>query len=156
MCAIILTSTNEEAIPYNWISGIDVQAVHNDSTNDVTFLQENSGPGNSFPGGPVCHFRGKDVPCFVASTPHGGITSAILTNMLHTMDNLELFPRDTCKPILVLDGHNSRFEVDLLQYIADPNHPWSVCFGVPYRTHLWQVADSSEQNVMYKVYKTEA
>jgi hypothetical protein len=76
--------------------------------------------------------------------------------MLHTMDDMELFLRDSCKAFLILDGHNSSFEVDFLQYIADNDHLWSVCFGIPYRTHLWQVADSSEQNGMYKVYRREA
>jgi hypothetical protein len=157
MCCIIFPSNNEESIPYNWVSGIDVQAGMNHNHDDVEYIKDNSGTGKHFPGGPVCDFKGKKVPCFIASSPHGGITSAILTDMLRTMDKLELFPRTHGrKPFLLLDGHQSRFEVDFLKYIADPQHPWSVCFGVPYGTHLWQVADSSEQNGTFKIFETEA
>jgi hypothetical protein len=30
-----------------------------------------------------------------------------------------------------------------LQYINDPSHKWYSCFGVPYATHIWQVAKAS-------------
>jgi hypothetical protein len=38
----------------------------------------------------------------------------------------------------------------ILDYIFDADHPWMVCIGVPYGTHLWQVADSAEQNSTFK------
>jgi hypothetical protein len=77
--------------------------------------------------------------------------------MLRAMDKLEFFPRAlNLKPFLLLDGHGSRFEVEFLKYIANKEHPWSICFGVPYGTNLWQVADSSDQNGMFKIYETEA
>jgi hypothetical protein len=92
-----------------------------------------------------------DVPCLIQYSPHGGITPTILTNCLRRMDELNLFPRvDNKKPFLLLDGHDSRFDLQFLSYIRDPNHPWSACIGLPYGTHLWQVGDSNAQNGNYK------
>jgi hypothetical protein len=42
-------------------------------------------------------------------------------------------------------------ELPFLQYIHDNAHPWVVCIGIPYGTHLWQVADSSELNGVFKM-----
>jgi hypothetical protein len=53
--------------------------------------------------------------------------------------------------VLLLDGHGSRFDIDFLDYIAKKETEWCVLIGVPYGTHLWQVADSSEQNWRFKV-----
>ncbi len=47
-------------------------------------------------------------------------------------------------------------ELPFLQYIHDNAHPWVVCIGVPYGTHLWQVADSSELNRAFKMGLTKA
>lgn len=74
-------------------------------------------------------FRGKTVPCYTTASPHGGITG-------------ENGPR----PVLLLDGHNSRFNLAFLQYINDPSTKWFVAIGLPYGTHVWQIGDSSEQN----------
>jgi hypothetical protein len=73
------------------------------------------------------------------------------------MDDLKLFPRsNSLKPFVLLDGHSSRFDLGLVNYIRDPMHPWSVCLGLPYGTHLWQVADSLQQNGNFKLYQTRA
>jgi hypothetical protein len=40
---------------------------------------------------------------------------------------------------------------NFLDFINDPNHPWVVCLGVPYGTHLWQVADATELNGCFKI-----
>jgi hypothetical protein len=47
-------------------------------------------------------------------------------------------------------------EVPFLDYVFDERHKWFVCIGVPYATHYWQVADSSELNGTFKMYLTEA
>ena len=54
-------------------------------------------------------------------------------------------------PFLLLDGHQSRFDVEFLTCVNDPPTKWQVCLGVPYGTALWQVADSSEQNGVFKM-----
>jgi hypothetical protein len=73
--------------------------------------------------------------------------------MLKAIDDLEVFERtpDGPMPFLLLDGHHSRLEVPFLDYIFDEEHKWYVCIGVPYGTHYWQVADSSELNGTYKM-----
>ena len=77
----------------------------------------------------------------------GGITPQILTNCLKYMDRLDIFPRrDGRVPFVLLDAHASRLSLEFLRYINADAHKWCVCIGVPYGTHLWQVADSEEQN----------
>jgi hypothetical protein len=42
-------------------------------------------------------------------------------------------------------------DLEFLEYINTPAHEWNVCIGVPYATHLWQVADSSQINGKFKI-----
>ena len=113
---------------------------------DKDYFQRNSGEGKRFPGGPTCHYLGKDVPCFCAWSEKGGVTREILRDMIATLDKLEIFSRKNCLPFLICDAHGSRFEFPFLEYISNPDHEWAVCIGVPYGTALWQVGDSEEQN----------
>jgi hypothetical protein len=57
---------------------------------------------------------------------------------------------------LLVDGHQSRLKYAFLTYIHGEGHKWFVCLGVPYGTHLWQVADSSEMNGCFKMGLTKA
>jgi hypothetical protein len=57
-------------------------------------------------------------------------------------------------PFLLVDGHGSRFELPFLDYIHNPEHPWTVAIGVPYGTAKWQVGDSAEQNGQFKTQMT--
>jgi hypothetical protein len=66
-------------------------------------------------------------------------------------DNNVYERRDGIQPILVLNGHHSRMKLLFLKYISNEEHLWTVCLGVPYGTHIWQVADSSELNVSFKI-----
>lgn len=76
--------------------------------------------------------------------------------MLKFMDKFDLFDRSNGKrPFLLLDGHHSRFDINFLDYIHEPNNPWEVCIGVPYGTHLWQVADSPQLNGAFKTLMTK-
>jgi hypothetical protein len=52
---------------------------------------------------------------------------------------------------MLLDGHNSCFDFEFLDYINSLDHCWSVCIGVPYGTSLWQIRDSIFQNGQFKV-----
>jgi hypothetical protein len=114
---------------------------------DPAVQAANMGPGKAFPGGPTCHFRGKDVPCFVAANAHGGIDETILTGILQRMDSLGVLRRQgEPNPFLLVDGHGSRFSVDFLGYVVDTEHKWNATIGLPNGTHLWQVGDSEEQN----------
>jgi hypothetical protein len=160
LCAIILKSEKDVTdIPINWRYGIDVmQPVLNPGNeneqgdkDDLSVFHNNSGEGRAMRGGPTCTYRGKTVPCFIATSPKASITGPMLTDMLKFMDNLDLFDRSNGKrPFLLLDGHHSRFDINFLDYVhSDPNR-WEVCIGVPYGTHLWQVADSPQLNGAYK------
>lgn len=59
-----------------------------DITKDAngTRLENNTGKNKQYPGGPVCRFKGKDVPAFACCSPSGGINSELLTQMLQHMD----------------------------------------------------------------------
>ena len=66
------------------------------------------------------------------------------------IDSFNLFDREEATPVLLLDGHGSRFDQYFLDYVNAPATKWCVLIGVPYGTHLWQAADSSEQNGSFK------
>jgi len=154
MCALILEG---KVMRPEVITGLDVFATKEGDENDPDFVSKNTGRGKIYPCGPVCHFKGKQVPCMVSSIDSSSITSELLVSFLEHMDKLELFPRiDGLKPFLLLDGHGSRLELPFLQYVNDPNHQWIVCIGFPYGTSFWQVSDSSEQNGLYKMALTRS
>ncbi len=95
---------------FDWLAEYD--GIENMDLNNIdhAFFEANTGPGGLFPGGPTCTFHGKQVPCFVSAMPHGGIDGDVLTDMLCTMDELELFEKnENLCPFLLLDGHQSRF-----------------------------------------------
>jgi len=151
MCAIIFASqslTIEERL------GIDIFAPMPSESESIF---DNYGDGKYFPGGPTCSFRGQKVPCFIATTPKGSITSTLLKSMLQRLDKTGIYPRKPGQPtpFLLLDGHGSRLELPFLSYINDEKHKWIVCIGVPNGTSLWQVGDSAEQNGCFKMYCSE-
>ena len=117
------------------------------------YVRKNIGKGKSQPCGPTCLYKGQEVPCIVQFTPKGSMDGHALTNILKHLDALELYTKDRQEgriPCLLVDGHNSRLSLEFLGYIVNPDHKWTVFFGVPYATSLWQVGDSSEQNGAYK------
>ena len=149
LCLIIISGTKEHL---NVETGIDATKPITGDVTDKNFIENNFGKGKLFPGGPSCEFRGKTIPCMVRWSPKGGITSEILADALAHLDAYDLFDRENGKsPFLLLDGHNSRFQLPFLEYILDDAHKWTVCIGVPYGTAIWQVADSKEQNGSYKI-----
>ena len=156
LTTVIYQSDNPKGIPANWKTGIDISAEFEEQDNLESFtanLEANFGRvGSLMPCGPVCHHNGVEIPCFVTSSPHGGITSQILADMLQALDELNIFPsgKGLPDPFIILDGHSSRFELPFLEYINNDKHHWWASIGVPYGTHLWQVGDSSELNGCFK------
>jgi hypothetical protein len=147
MCAVIIAL--QTSIAPVAILGIDPFVPIIDYDEDKKFLEANQ---NVMKGGPICRFRGKDVPCFVCHSPKGSITSDLLVQMIKALDDLEVFRNnDGLRPLLLLDGHPSHLQLPFLEHIMSPKHYWHVYIGVPYGTHLWQVGDSSEQNGSYKM-----
>ena len=140
LCAIIFKSEMHiSEIPVNWKTGINLMAEDADNMKLVAS------------GGPTCSFNGKVIPCFYGSSPKASITSQLLADMLKYLDDIGVYDRAVAHPFLLLDGHHSRMMLPYLKYICDPGHKWYSCFGVPYATHVWQVADASSLNGTYKI-----
>ena len=75
-----------------------------------------------------------------------------MTDIFATLDDMKVFNRkDGATPLLLIDGHMSRLEMELLEYICNPKHEWAVVIGVPYGTALWQVGDSPNHNGSYNM-----
>jgi hypothetical protein len=158
MCIIIFSGKKRNVFQE---TGVDTSLISEltsaglvDPENSLEFFEENFGEGKMFPGGPTCEYNEKKIPCMIRYSKKGGITPDILTDILKTIDTLGVFEKERekgIKPFLLLDGHQSRFSIEFLEYITDPEHTWKVCIGVPYGTALWQVGDSFQQNGRYKM-----
>ena len=149
MCVVIFAGKKCEA---KYELGVDPRAEVVGDLDDEDFVVKNMGDGMLFPGGPTCTYNGKKIPCMCRWSPKGSITSEILTDILRTLDAIEVFDRSTgITPVVLMDGHGSRLGLPFLNYVNDPTHPWCVDIGVPYGTSLWQVGDSPEQNGSYKM-----
>ena len=66
------------------------------------------------------------------------ITSKILRDTLAIIDHYQVMDRTFGR-------------LSFLEYITNADHKWMVCIGVSFRTSLWQVTDSKEQNSSYKI-----
>jgi hypothetical protein len=142
LCAIIFKSELDvKDIPLSWKFGIDLTVKSNEADN----------MGKIGKGGPTCIYKGKEIPCFYGTSPKASITSRLLADMLKFLDTIGIYDRTVAKPFLLLDGHHSRMMLPFLKYVCDPNHKWHCCFGVPYATHIWQVADASALNGSFKI-----
>ena len=160
MCVILLTGKRRNLMVETGIDTNTDVPIEGDIETDgeYQFFKNNFGEGKLFPGGPKCIYKGKDVPCFVRFAEKGGMSGEILTEIFKTLDDLELFKKDREEgkvPFMLLDGHQSRFDLEFLRYINSYPHKWNVCIGVPYGTALWQVGDSSEQNGTFKINLTD-
>jgi hypothetical protein len=68
------------------------------------------------------------------------------------MDKLVVFDRsDGVPPMVILDGHNSQFRSEYLEYCNDEQHLCNPMLGVPYASNLWRVDDSPQQNGAFKI-----
>ena len=162
MCVIIIQGKRRDVLVE---MGIDWNLLHQiadiDNLDDdelIDFLATHHGQNKLFPGGPVCNFKGKEVPSYVTFSEGGGINSDILTEIFRRLDEIGIYDDDRENgliPFVLLDGHHSRFGLQFLEYINDKDHLWNVSIGVPYGTALWQVADSTEQNGIFKMLLTE-
>ena len=108
ICVIIFQGKQPKA---DIEAGIDILVPPIGDPNDRDFFENNYGPGKYMPGGPVCHFNGKEIPAMIRWHESGSITSEILVDVLKTLDSLKVFPReDGVSPFLLLDGHSSRLQ----------------------------------------------
>ena len=61
---------------------IDVTIKPDGNPDDMNFFFKNNGPGKYFPGGPVCEYRGKNIPTMIRWNESATVTSEILVDML--------------------------------------------------------------------------
>jgi hypothetical protein len=159
LCAVILKSDKHiSELPLSWKLGIDIRRDVQVGTTRYEYFQANYGEGHVFAGGPTCTYNGVQLPCFVGCSPKASITSEMITAMLQSIDDLNVFDRSSgIRPVLLLDNHHSRMKLNFLQYANNIHHQWVVCLGVPYGTHIiWQVADASELNGCFKIAMVKA
>ena len=131
MCAVIFkTEKQVSEIPLNWKLGINQSLI---TAGCPKFV------------------NGKTVPCFYGASPNASITSDMLVEMLKQIEESVEFNRSDATPFLLLDGHQSRVMMPFLKYVNNEATKWTAAIGVPYATHLWQVADASELNGSFKM-----
>jgi len=100
-----------------------------------------------------CHFTMLGfwgIPTFMGCRERGRITPEILKEAMENISSFNLFDRKEAIPALLLDGHGSRFDLHVMDYVNAPATKWCVLIRVPYGVDLWQVADSSGQNGSFK------
>lgn len=152
MCVLICQSESNET-PRNWFAGVDEMADICQTDDPEEHIQKNAGPGKPPPSGPRCHVNDIEIPCFVSSSLHGGITSQMLADVFKFLDEKEVFPRGNGlpNPTLLLDWHGSRFDVPFLDCTLDDDHRWHAFIGVPFGTGLWQAGDAEQCNGGFEV-----
>jgi len=117
----------------------------------INFEANSNGINKYYPHRPTCFYDGKEIATYIMCSENGSITTEILADIMHYLNEELTFDRDDATPYLLLDGHGSHFRLPFLEYINDDQHKWTVCIGVPYGTNLWQVGDSSQQNGAFKI-----
>mmetsp|Transcript_37078 Transcript_37078/g.52376 ORF Transcript_37078/g.52376 Transcript_37078/m.52376 type:complete len:200 (+) Transcript_37078:567-1166(+) len=117
---LMLIIFQRESLTEEIMLGMDHFAEVIEHNNDEEFDRLNSGGvGKRFPGGPVCNFKGKTIPCMYACSPSGGVTGDILLSLLKRLDELEVTNRtDGKSPHMELDAHDTRFVLPFLEYIT--------------------------------------
>jgi hypothetical protein len=159
MCAVILKSDKSVAdLPIKWRRGIDIARYRTKKESNVELFEDSLSENGLMQGGQRCRYNGIDIPCFVCSSAKSSITTELLVEMLKFIDDNGVFPRSCPNntPFLLLNGHQSRTKLEFLEYINDNGHRWKCCIGVPYATHIWEPADSSELRSSYKIAVTKA
>ena len=86
-------------------TGVDITVEPHGDPNDVEYFFNNCGKSKYFPGGPICNFRRKEILSMIRWSESASISSAILVDVLKTLDTLDVFPRtEGIKPFLLLNG----------------------------------------------------
>jgi hypothetical protein len=150
LCVVIVERCYSKSLG----SGLDIFKVTADmgELNDQQFMESvSNNDRGAASGGPKCTFCGKTLNCLVFCSKHGSITGSILADCLKYLDQNNDFARTgLLKLFLLLDGHNSRYDLNFLEYIWNKDYRRSAGIGLPYAAHIWQVGDSRHQNGNYK------
>jgi hypothetical protein len=106
MCTIIMKSNLPVSdIPISWTLGINVSKDMCTGNTLVETHNNNLKAGVSI-GCPKCTFNGKDVPCFVCTSPIVSITSDLLADIAQSEED--------SIPFLLINGHHSRTRLPFL------------------------------------------
>ena len=141
MCIIIFAGKRKQVI---YKTGMGIFCKQHGEVSDKYNFKNNSGKGKQYPMGPTHIFQGKEVPCLTRWSPNSSITFKILIAIRVTLDKVGCPNHSNGhKPFLLVDGHNSHFQLNFLRYAIEPTHKWAVYIDVPYGNALRQVGDSS-------------
>jgi hypothetical protein len=154
LCVVVFASESKHGVVADWAQGIDITVIpEKDENGEVIVDDVNFGDGKYWPGGPTCIFRGKELKYLPLASPSGGITGELLIEVLKWIGDNNVFDRaeGDPTPFLVVDGHDSRWLPDFVDYITEPGTEWKLNFGIPHATSYWQVGDSAEQNGHFKM-----
>ena len=101
-------------------AGTDIDDAPFGDPSDDDYFNKNRGKCKLFPIGPAYIFNGKTIPCLVRLSPSGSITSKIFRDSLATIYHYNVMDWSSGRqPLLLLDGHDSRFELPFLEYITN-------------------------------------
>ena len=138
MCVVIIQGKRRDIlveVGIEWDLIKDINEVDNMTDEQfVSFFESNHGQDKPFPGGPSYNYKGTEIPCYVTFSEGGGINGSILTEIFRRLDELKIYETDRKEgmiPFVLLDCHQSRFELEFLEYINDDDHLWNVSIGVP-------------------------
>jgi hypothetical protein len=119
VCSDIEFGNRDTSCSGNWKLGLDASKKCVLGENNVETYDLNAKNG-VMRGGPTCTFIGKEIPCFVCTSPNASITSKLLAAMLKQIDSYGLFPRSKeGMPFLLVDGHHSPTRLPFMKYVTD-------------------------------------
>jgi hypothetical protein len=129
-------------LPVSWKLGINITTRLTESNpGDATMVLENS---ETMKGGPQCTFHGKGVPCFMyvhlpkPVSPPNFLLICSPTWMWRFGNKLMIVQLHySFSSAATTAAWSYPFLTIFLDYIHKKEHPWAVCIGVPYGTHIW-------------------
>ena len=137
MCIAIFAEIRQTIL---YETGMDLFAKVKSNACKDDFFEQNYVPNKLYTGGPTCVHKGNDIPCVCRWTPKGSIDGSILLDIVKTLDILKTFcdeRENVIKVMLLVDDHDSRFDLPFLECINNIATQWCFYIGVPYGTALW-------------------
>ena len=123
---------------------------------DESTYKNNFGTGKRYPGLQLYHDEKTKIPICWAASQNACMSGEILTLMFKQMDKLGISKHGIDEigkpfyPSMIIDGHPSQMNPDLLTYLNDKPTKWIVALGCPYGTSKWQLHDDKAHNRTFK------
>ena len=100
-------------------------------------MMKNKGEGTHFSLGPTCNYCGKEMPYLYDWSEKESMIAKMWENIIKTLGLLEIVSCLTdINPVLLLDGHGSRFGLIFLSYVNDPAYLWFAMINVSYGSSM--------------------